>query len=232
MYTVITGMSKTYYDNIGKSMLESWLKFWPKSFELLIYSEDDLSFLNSLNIKYINLDSLGEPYIKFQKEKYKKLNSRIKTYAKKAFPIMKHLEANQGKLIWVDADVITSSYITIEWLESLLPKNFFSCHLGVLQNEYYSVETGFFIIDLENKHKAEFLKRYKNIYYNKDFSNMKKPYDGDTFGRIITEMKQIIDFRYNDLSPELKERSPFDRVFRNKMTHFKSKKKKNNYSKN
>ena len=41
-YSIITGMSKIYYDNIGKSMLESWLKFWPKSFELLIYSEDDM----------------------------------------------------------------------------------------------------------------------------------------------------------------------------------------------
>jgi hypothetical protein len=226
MYTIITGMSKTYYDNIGKSMLESWLKFWPRNFNLLIYSEDELSFLNSSNVRYVDLNSLGEPYIKFQKEDYKKLNSRIKTFGKKAFPIMKNLESNQGKLIWIDADVITLNCITIEWLDSLLPKNFFSCHLGVPQNEYYSVETGFFIIDLENKHKTEFLERYKNIYYNKDFSNMKKPYDGDTFGRIITEMKKITDFKYNDLSSKLEERSPFDRVFRNKMTHLKAKKKK------
>jgi hypothetical protein len=42
-----------------------------------------------------------------------------------------------------------------------------------------------------------FLKKYKDIYYNRDFSKMKKPFDGDTFGRIITEMRDINDFKFD-----------------------------------
>ncbi len=225
MYNIITGMSLKYYEHIGKSMLETWEQYWPKEFSILVYSEDDLKFINTSRITYIDLNSIDSEYLKFQSEDFSKRDSRIKTFAKKAWPIMKNLEKNIGKLIWLDADVITQDYILKEWLDSLLQSNEFSCHLGVPQDQYYSVETGFFIINLENKFKEEFLKKYKEIYYNRDFSNMKKPFDGDTFGRIITEMRHIPGFRFNDLSPTLDKLSPFNKVFKNKMKHYKAKKK-------
>ena len=229
MYTIITGMSKTYYDNIGHAMIESWLKFWPVDTKLIVYSEDNLEFLNNERIKVVQLDSLGERYIAFQSAKYQKnkLDNRMKTYAKKAFPIIHHLQETRGKLIWVDADVITLDTITKEWIDSLITQDSFSAHLGVPQAEYYSVETGFFIINLENEHRAEFLSKYQNIYYNLDFTNMKKPYDGDTFGRIITEMRSIENFKYTELSPDVGIKSPFNMVFENKMQHYKAKRKLN-----
>jgi hypothetical protein len=229
MYTIITGMSQSYYDHIGQAMIESWLKFWPADTKLIVYSEDNLEFLNNDRIKVVPLDSLGEQYIKFQTAQHQKnkLDNRMKTYAKKAFPIMHHLQETRGKLIWVDADVITLNNITTEWIDSLIDQGSFSAHLGVPQAEYYSVETGFFIIDLENKHRSEFLSKYQNIYYNLDFSNMKKPYDGDTFGRIVTEMKSIADFKYTELSPDIGIKSPFNIVFEDKMQHYKAKRKLN-----
>lgn len=227
MYKIITGMSRSYYDNIGKSMVESWLSYWPKEFELTIYSEDDISFLESSRIKIIHLNTLGEKYIKFQNADYKKskLKDRMKTYAKKAFPIIENLSLDSGKLIWIDADVITINKINVDWLDSLIAEDSFSAHLGCPQSVYYSVETGFFIINLENKFKDEFKKRYENVYYNLDFTNMKKPYDGDTFGRIITELKDIPGFNYTELSPDINIKSPFNLVFEGKMYHYKAKRK-------
>ena len=225
MYKIITGMSLEYYDQIGKDMLTSWEKFWPEEFKILVYSEDNLSFINSSRVAYKDLNDIDDEYTKFQLEDFSKRDTRIKIFAKKAWPIMKHLEETFGKLIWLDADVITQNYITQDWLDSLLHPTEFSCHLGVPQDQYYSVETGFFIINLENKFKNEFLKIYKEIYYNRDFSNMKKPFDGDTFGRIITEMRSMPGFRFNDLSPTLDKLSPFNNAFKNKMKHYKAKRK-------
>jgi hypothetical protein len=225
MYTIITGMSLDYYNQIGKDMLTSWENFWPEEFKILIYSEDNLSFINSPRLEYRDLNSIDNEYTNFQLDDFSKRDTRIKIFAKKAWPIMKHLEENSGKFIWLDADVITQDYITIEWLDSLLTATEFSCHLGVPQDQYYSVETGFFIINLENKFKNIFLKKYKDIYYQRDFSNMKKPFDGDTFGRIITEMKDVPEFCFNDLSPLLNKLSPFNSVFKNKMKHYKAKRK-------
>lgn len=223
-YQIITGMSKSYFENIGQHMIESWLRYWPSNFNLKIYSEDNLNISNK-RLEIISLDKFGIEYHNFQNSNIIKLNARSKTFAKKAWPIMSHLEKNTGRLIWLDADVITQDTITEEWLDSLLQPNDFSCHLGVPQDQYYSVETGFFIINLENKFKDEFLKKYKEIYYNRDFSNMKKPFDGDVFGRIVTEMRLDKNFVFNDLSPSLDSFSPFNKVFKNKMKHYKAKKK-------
>ena len=224
MYQIITGMSKKYYDHIGQDMIKSWLEYWPTNLILTVYSEDDLR-IDHPRIQIVSLSTMDQTYHDFQNHTSKKFNERSKTFAKKAWPIMENLKNDQGKLIWLDADVITESEITLSWLDSLLAKNEFSCHLGVPQNEYYSVETGFFIINLENKFRNMFLEKYKTIYYTRDFSNMKKPFDGDVFGRIITEMRPIDNFKFNDLSPSLDSFSPFNRIFKGKMKHYKAKKK-------
>jgi hypothetical protein len=226
MYKIITGMSKKYYDRIGKKSISTWLEFWPETFTMTIYSEDQLDIKHE-RIKIVSLDTMDREYHDFQVSGVgRKLNDRSKTFAKKAWPIMENLKSDTGFLIWLDADVVTTDFVTEEWLDSLLSKEMFSCHLGVPQNEFYAVETGFFIINLENKFKNIFLDKYKNIYYTKDFSMMKKPFDGDVFGRVITEMRDISGFKFNDLSPSLEGRSPFNKIFRGKMIHYKAKKKR------
>lgn len=224
MYKIISGMSINYYNTIGKHMLLSWLKYWPKEFSITVYSEDKLPIRNS-RIKVIDLNTMGEEYEKIQQEKMK-LANRTKTFAKKAWPIMKNLEKDSGKLIWIDADVITDDDITIDWLDSLIESDDFSCHIGVPQGQYYSVETGFFIINLENKFKNEFLNEYRRIYYTRDFSNLHKPYDGDIFGKVIRHLKCKNDFKYSELNVNYETSlSPFNSIFENKMKHFKAKRK-------
>ena len=156
MYHIITGMSQNYYDLVGCHMISSWLEHWPKEFVLNVYTEDKLN-LSHPRINIISLDTMGVEYHKFQNENLLKLNDRAKIFAKKAWPIMQNLKENTGKLLWLDADVITVGEITKEWLDSLLSKKDFSAHFGVFQSEFYSVETGFFIINRENKFKEDFL---------------------------------------------------------------------------
>lgn len=219
-------MSHSYYEHIGKYMLESWLKYWPEEFTITVYTEDQLDFLNSSRINVVSLDTLDARYHEFQNDNLDHLASKCKVYAKKAFPIIKHLQNTQGKLIWLDADVITVNQITKDYLDSLLPNDCFSCHLGVPQLDYYSVETGFFIIDLSNQSRAEFLERYSNVYYNRDFSKMKKPFDGDTFGRVITEMRENPDFKFKELNSNYETKaSPFNKVFKGLMRHYKARRK-------
>lgn len=226
-YTVITGMSKSYFDNIGKTMLESWITFWPENFHITVYTEDleELKSFKNTKINFVSLDTFSEGYREFQKKDFRKLNSRVHTFSKKAWPIMENLKSNSGKLIWIDADVITEDYINIDWLESLLDDKQFSAHIGVIQSTYYSVETGFFIINLENKFKDQFFEEYYRIYATGDFSGMKKPFDGDTFGKVITLLKENKEFQFNDLSPSSRILSPFNRIFEGKMKHYKAKRK-------
>jgi len=223
-YNIITSMSRSYFNKIGNKMLDSWLKYWQKDLMITIYAEEFLP-VNDTRVNVINLSTMGEEYEKLQNEKMI-LGQRIKTFAKKAWPIMKHLESNIDKLIWIDADVITESKITKEWLDSLIHKDDFSSHIGVPQGLYYSVETGFFIINLDNKFKNKFLEEYRRIYYTRDFIDLHKPYDGDIFGKVIRNLKSIEGFRYTELNKNYETAlSPFNGIFKGKMKHYKAKRK-------
>jgi len=221
---IITGMSQEYYDSIGKHMIQTWLEFWPDTYTLSVYTEDHID-INHKRINIINLDTMDAEYHKLQNEKMK-LGDRIKRFAKKAWPIMKHLESDNGYLIWVDADVLTESIVTESWLLSLINNDNFSAHIGVPQGNYYSVETGFFIINRSSKYKNDFLNEYRRIYYNRDFTNLHKPFDGDIFGKVIRTLRTNKKFKYRELNPNPDTAlSPFNKIFDGRMKHYKAKRK-------
>lgn len=222
-------MSLDYYNKVGNYMLYTWLKFWDDSLKLTVYTEDHLPIFDP-RVKVVNLNTLGPAYDKFQNAKHS--NSRATIFSKKAFPIIKHLKPSDGYLVWVDADVITEGTIYKEWLVNLLgaPSNF-SAHFGVPQNGYYSVETGFFIINRAHPDKTQFYMRYRNIYHTRNFSGMYKPFDGDTFGRVITECRKLNGFTYRELSPKPnKILSPFNNQMKGKLWHLKAKHKDKAFS--
>lgn len=223
-YKIITGMSQEYFDNIGKLMLESWIQYWPTNFCITVYTEDIIDF-DHPRVLFEPLDNMEQEYHDFQNA-VMKLERRTKTFAKKAWPIITHLASNTGRLIWLDADVITESEITEQWLNTLIAPNDFSAHLGVPQASYYAVETGFFMINLENKFKNEFLNEYRRTYYEKDFAGVKKPFDGDVFGKVITFLKNNPKFTYTELNQNFETSlSPFNHVFRSRMKHYKARRK-------
>jgi len=78
-YVCVTSMSKTYYDGIGKHMLNSWDQYW--DCDLILYSEDDLSFLNSEKITYKDWNkSCAELWNEFCKDN---VHESEKKFAKK-----------------------------------------------------------------------------------------------------------------------------------------------------
>lgn len=201
-------------------MIESWLKHWDKSFNLIVYSEDIIPSEHP-RIEFRDLRMFNPDLHQFITATHS--NSRSPIFAKKAWPIMHHLLPSRGYLVWIDADVITENTIRPSWISRLVG-NHFSAHLGVPQQGYYSVETGFFVINRTNSYKDLFLSKYKTIYLTRDFSNMYKPFDGDTFGRVIRECKEMPGFSYKELAPKPdKVLSPFNKVFKNRMWHLKGK---------
>ena len=212
-------------------MLQTWLKHWLPVFHITVYSEDKLPIVNP-RIHLRDVNSLGSAFHKFQKASHS--NSRATIFSKKAFPIIEHLKPSTGYLVWLDADVISESYITPVWLQNIIgddSTNNFSAHLGVPQKEYYSVETGFFIINRAHKYKQEFYTRYRNIYHRRDFSDMYKPFDGDAFGKVIRDCCKFEDFQYRELSPKPhKILSPFNNQFQGKLWHLKAKHKDKDFN--
>lgn len=226
--TCITSFDEVYYNHTGKIFLETWLKFWHKSFDLVVYVED-FKLPEDARYSQITFDELDHDYSVFQNEKHKPPTKR---FAKKAYSVihaMEHIDTDI--LIWLDADTVTKEQVTQDFFEDIIPNSCVSAHLGVLHNMKkhdptsplkYSCETGFFALNKKHNLFNTFYKSYKDRYVNRNFSDLRRPYDGDVYGTVVEEIdKQFGSNCLNDINPD-RHRTPFDKcILKDKLYHFK-----------
>lgn len=204
----ITSMNKSYYDHIGKLMIESWSKFWPEDCELVVYQEG-FEIENFKNVRGIS----WEEYCFKQWEKFDNngVNLRTSRFAKKGFSMiagMKHIECDL--LIWVDADVITKTVFPKDKIESILPKEklialfdtYYQKNPNYTEEEYLSknrvtsaAESGFVVINKNHKNFNKYLSQYEKLYTAET-----KPeivgnawYDGNVCTAAATDFREDIE---------------------------------------
>lgn len=222
--TVITSFDEIYYNKVGKYCLETLLNYWDPYINIVLYVEDFELFDNSRFTK-VSFDNLDPDYFIFQKEKRKPAE---KTFAKKAYSIIHAMEnIDTDILIWLDADVVTKQLVTQEFIESIVPQDKLSTHLGVWHNAVkhdtssplmFSCETGFFALNKKHKHYTQFANRYKERYVNREKDDLRRFYDGDVYGAVV---KEFNDDNMNDINPGM-HKTPMSRsILKNHLVHFK-----------
>jgi hypothetical protein len=166
-YVCVTSMSKTYYDDIGKFMLDSWSQHW--NCDLILYSEDDLSFLNSGKIMYRDWNkSCKEPWDQFCKGN---VHASEKKFAKKGFASLDSWKnVISKKIIWVDADIIFKKNIDTAMIDKILPKDkliaLFTHNYCPDRYSGLSSESGFYILNTQHRDFVNFIYEYEKIYTN------------------------------------------------------------------
>lgn len=164
-YICVTSMSKAYYDFIGKYMLDSWNQYW--DCKLIVYSEDDLSFLNSDKITYKDWNPCC---LKLWKEFCTgDVHESEKKFAKKGFASLDSWKNPiSKKIIWLDADMIFKKNIDIEIIDKILPNNkliaLFTHNYCPDRYKGLSSESGFYILNSEHDHFIDFISEYEKIY--------------------------------------------------------------------
>ena len=220
-YHAITSMDKKYYNHCGRAMLRSYKKHWSSLFPLSVYNEDNFQ----VKVKTINSVGwdLGEEYEKFQNRHG---NSRVKTFAKKGFPIINAMETfDCERLIWLDADTIIRAEMPKQLLEIIAPDDVLSTHFSVWHTKdgvkYHSCETGFFIVNKTHKGFDEFYKTYRDIYHNDKTDGLRRFYDGEVYGKTV-EIMEAQGHDMLDLNPG-RHKTPISRsVLAPYITHFKA----------
>lgn len=191
---VITSFHKPYFDLVGKDCIESWIKYWPKEINFTCYVED-FEMPHYDKIKQISFSKLGHAYENFQKKEYK---LQTKKFSKKAFSFIHAMENSKAdRIIWVDADTITLKKISMTFLESILPDDKLSTHMGVnydtrkdgSKGNWFVPETGFFSINTNHNLFVNFRKIYKSTYVDGDFRDLRRQYDNDVYGYTIKKLK-------------------------------------------
>jgi len=230
---VLTSFNKPYYDKLGKYMVNSFVKYWPKEINLHIYNENiELPFIAD-NVKIMGFD-LGDNYNNFINRNHKQ---RIKIFSKKAFSWLhacKNIDAD--KIIWIDSDCQTTKPVPYKFLDSICPDDKLTAHMGIwyydkktkhgaveLENPIYCPETGFNIINKKHKNFKTFIERYEDYYVSDRGTTLRRFYDNDVFGAVVQSLPSS---NFVELNPGFHKTAMSRTVLSEYFEHYKGKVKK------
>jgi len=182
--SVVTTFHQAGYDQYGKRMIETFIKNWPTDVTLYVYAEDcnvietapnlivkDLHQASPAlvafkerwkNVPKANGDVSADPVRSKRKDAGKGFKWHAIRFAHKVYSIFACAsECNSDVLVWMDADTICHSPITMQDIERLIPQNVDLCYLG--RNGKYS-ECGLYAMNLKSQSTLNFLKEFQRVY--------------------------------------------------------------------
>lgn len=180
-YTVITTFNDSGYKQYGQRMIQTFLKTWPAEVTLVVYAENctvaesapnlvvhDLAIVDALTtfktvwqgVPKANGDVTADPVRSRRKDAGKGFKWDAVRFAHKVYSIF-HCARSVGTdwLIWMDADTVCHSAITIADLQRLCPGDKDLCFLG--RRGKYS-ECGLYAMNLSNT--KTFLQKFQRMY--------------------------------------------------------------------
>lgn len=180
-YTVITTFNSQGYKQYARRMIQTFLANWPKQVKLVVYAENcevaeiaDNLIIKSLdlvvelidfktkwkNVPKANGDVSNDPVRSRRKDAGKGFKWDAVRFAHKVYSIFDAAKTcDTDYLIWMDADMVCHSPITMDTLDKLCTKDL--CYLG--RRGKYS-ECGLYAINLQSSDMKKFLSIFQNFY--------------------------------------------------------------------
>ena len=212
-YTVVTSFSNAGFEKYGRKFIQTFNQYWPQEVELYIYHEGimDALFLDHHAYDIFDVpecshfsrryheDTLAngrvidKPYPWKKKCVDDKYNFRYDAYkfSKKVFAILDVMnKVKEGKLFWVDADIVTFAPVTISFLDNLLSNDCDTCYLG-RSNGGHS-ECGFVGYNLDNTVTWSFIDYFAWVYSSSEVFKYKEWHDSYIYDKVREHMKSIL----------------------------------------
>jgi hypothetical protein len=185
-FTVVTTFHREGYEKYGQRMIETFIKNWPQEVKLYVYTENCEVSQSAPNLIVKDLHASSPELVKF-KEIWKlvpKANGDVSAdpirskrkdagkgfkwhairFAHKVYSIFACAkECNSDFLIWMDADTVCHSPITVEQLAKMIPNDKDLCYLG--RKGKYS-ECGLYSMNLKSEMTHNFIKEFQRMYDN------------------------------------------------------------------
>lgn len=213
MITVVTTFTEQHWHEYAKEFCESFERHWPKSVKLVVYFEGTnlrgpnwvpISRVEGLNAWMNAIASFplmsghmdGEYNINFDARMVRK--PLIQAHACKEFG---------GKVIWLDADVVTFAPVTEAFLNELLPDDKLCCYLGRDRNPTLPyTESGFLGFNTLHPLFQKFMTFYINTFssgYIFTQPGWHDCYGFDAARKLFAMVKPKSPEHFNDLAKDL-----------------------------
>jgi hypothetical protein len=175
---ILTTLSKNNYQEYSNITIESWKKYWPSDWKLILVGADTIDGLSADIIldcpekdKWIADTEITPPRKPFPKGYLRDW----KKFCHKAWAQIKAYEQlKTGYMIWMDADVIWKSTPPVNLVETELQNHFFSAYLGRDNfnhkhlGHHTTPETGIVLYDLDHPQAAHHFAHWKEIYLSNE----------------------------------------------------------------
>lgn len=182
--SVITTFNQSGYDKYAQKMIQTFLATWPNEVTLYAYAEDCTVIESAPNLVVVDLHQASPALVAF-KNKWRNLpkaNGDISDditrairldskksfkwdavrFAHKVYAIFDCAKkCNSDTLLWMDADTICHSSITMSRLTELIPADKELCYLG---REGKYTECGLYSMNLRSSGIIKFLENFQQMY--------------------------------------------------------------------
>ena len=179
-YSVVTTFNAQGYEQYGQKMIQTFLANWPAEVELIVYAENCNVIESAENLKVFDLEQASPELVKF-KNQYcndprangqgpdsarKDANKTFKwdaiRFSHKVYAIAAAAEICKREwLVWMDADMVCHSKITVADLNRLCPKDRDLCFLG-RKNKFS--ECGLYAMHINSPSTRLFIKKFQSMY--------------------------------------------------------------------
>jgi len=183
-YCVVTTFHDPGYNLYGQRMIQTFLNTWPREVDLVVYAEScevlesapNLAVLDLAqaspelvafkqqwqSVPWANGDVSQDPQRSRRRDRGKKFKWEAVRFAHKVYAICHAAQHSQAQwLIWMDADTVCHSSISLANLDTLCPNQYDICYLG-RENKYS--ECGLYAMNLESTAAREFLTLFQHYY--------------------------------------------------------------------
>ena len=182
-YTVCTTFNADGYAKYGQRMIQTFLKTWPNTVDLIVYAENctvtesaanlivrDIAVCTELSafkhkwqgVAKATGDVSADPVRSLRKDSGKGFKWDAVRFAHKVYSIFhctKHVESDW--LLWMDADTVCHSSMTEADLSRLCPAATDLCFLG-RRGKY--TECGLYAMNLKSTNTQDFLSQFQRYY--------------------------------------------------------------------
>jgi hypothetical protein len=184
-FAVVTTFHEAGLKKYGQRMIDTYLQNWPKEITLHLYPEKcnpkildhsritltdvetgvpDLKAFKERwkNVPHANGDISSFPRLAARKDSHKPFKWDAVRFSHKVYAILHCTQTTDADvLIWMDADTICHSPISLENLEKLIPADKDLCFLG-RKGKY--TECGLYAMNLKSPAVQVFLKKFQQMY--------------------------------------------------------------------
>jgi len=225
-YTVITTFNQSGLDLYGRSMVESFDRFWPRSVDLYVYTENCQLDITSDRVKILDLLESSPDLVGFKKQHAnnpiangmiaKDTNLPFKDnafkwdavrFSHKVFAVIhacQHIDSDW--VIWLDADSKTFRSIPETFLPEVCDPKAMACYLG--RREKYHSECGWVAYNLKHPDLESFINRWRDLYVTGDLFNLREYHDCFVFDVLRREFQLSKNTYFHNLSPETHGKGP------------------------